>query len=160
MVADGALAGLERAAAALVRWSESRHVRAQVARRSGSALSPALLRLLEHFEVVGPMRIKDMAECLGVDISTASLQLRELKREELVVSSADPRDGRSSVIAITDKGQRLLERVSSARRGLLEEIFRDVPADRLAQAAGVLDLVQQHVLAAIAEAGYVVDLNP
>jgi hypothetical protein len=35
-----------------------------------------------------------------------------------------------------------------------------VPAKRLAQAAGVLDLDQQHVLVAIAEAGYAADLNP
>jgi DNA-binding MarR family transcriptional regulator len=154
--ADASLAELERAVAGVVRWSESRHIRAEVARRSGSSLSPGLLRVLEHFDVAGPMRIKDIAECLGIDISTASLQLRELKREQLVTSSPDPKDGRSSVIAITDKGCWLLERVQAARRELLGEIFLDVADERLLQAARVLDLVQQHVLAAMADAGYII----
>jgi hypothetical protein len=73
LTAEGAaIAELESAVAGVVRWSESRHVRAEVDRRSGSSLAPALLRLLEHFDVAGPMRIKDIAECMAVDISTAS----------------------------------------------------------------------------------------
>ncbi len=153
---DAPIAALESSAAGLVRWSESRHTRAEVDRRSGSSLPPALLRLLEHFDVAGPMRIKDIAECTAVDISTASLQLRDLKREQLVVRTPDPKDARSGVITITLKGRQLLERIRTARQELLAEIFADAPGDQLLQAVGVLELVQKHMLAAMANAGYIV----
>jgi DNA-binding MarR family transcriptional regulator len=156
--ATAAIAELESAVAGVVRWSESRHTRAEVDRRAGSSLAPALLRLLEHFEVAGPMRIKDIAECMAVDISTASLQLRELKREELVIRTSDPKDARSGVITITPKGLHLLQRVRAARQELLAEIFLAQPPDRVLQAASVLGLVQQYVLAAMAESGYIVDV--
>lgn len=150
------LAELEAAVSALVRWSESRHIRAEVTRRARSSLAPSSLRLLEHFDVAGPMRVKDMAECLGIDISTASLQLRELKRLELVTREKDPHDGRAGVITITAKGRRLLDRVRSARRHLLEEVFGGIPDEQIRQAARTLQLVQQHVLDGMAEAGYIV----
>jgi DNA-binding MarR family transcriptional regulator len=102
------------------------------------------------------MRVKDVAECLGIDISTASVQLRDLRRQELVERTKDPHDGRSGVISIAPGGRRVLERIRSARRHLLEEIVGDVPDAELAQAARVLQLVQQHMLDGMVDAGYVV----
>jgi DNA-binding MarR family transcriptional regulator len=150
------LAELEAAAAALVRWSESRHIRDEVTRRARSPLAPSSLRLLEHFDVAGPMRVKDMAECLEIDISTASLQLRDLKRLELVTREKDPHDGRAGVITITEKGRRLLGRVRSARCHLLGEVFGDIPDEQILQAARTLQLVQQRMLEGMAEAGYII----
>jgi DNA-binding MarR family transcriptional regulator len=150
------LAELEIALAALVRWSESSHVRSEVARRSRSSLPQSSLRLLEHFDVAGAMRVKDIAECLGIDISTASLQLRALKREQLVTREQDPADGRSGIVAISEKGRRVLEQVRAVRRDLLREVFGEVPEDQLEQAAQVLLLIQRQMLDGMAESGYLI----
>ncbi|MFK0192133.1 MarR family winged helix-turn-helix transcriptional regulator [Kitasatospora sp. NPDC090308] len=145
------LARLETALSALVRWSESRHVRAEVARLAGCDMPPSALRLLEHFAAAGPMRVSDIAECLRIDVSTASLQLRRLRADALVSRSADPADGRCGVIAITAEGRRVLDAVRAARCGLLAEVFGATPPEQLGRAADVLGLVQEHMLAGAAE---------
>jgi DNA-binding MarR family transcriptional regulator len=61
------------------------------------------------------------------------------------------------VITVTPKGRQLLDRIRAARRDLLAEIFLGLPQDQVQQAAGVLGLVQRHVLAAMAESGYIID---
>ncbi|MFE1319543.1 MarR family winged helix-turn-helix transcriptional regulator [Kitasatospora phosalacinea] len=148
------LARLETALSALVRWSESRHVRAEVARLAGYDLPSSALRLLEHFAAAGPMRVSDIAECLRIDVSTASLQLRRLRADALVVRRTDPSDGRSGVIAITEEGRLVLARVRAARCGLLAEVFGATPPDQLGRAADVLGLVQEHMLAAAPTGGH------
>jgi DNA-binding MarR family transcriptional regulator len=153
--AGAELARLEVALSALVRWSESKHTRAEVARRAGSDIAPSALRLLEHFDVAGAMRVSDIAECLRIDISTASLQLRQLRAGDLVSRHRDPADGRSGVLAITPHGRQVLERVRAARRDLLAEFLGDVPPGDLRLASDVLIRVQDHMLAAMADAGHV-----
>ncbi|WP_344668324.1 MarR family winged helix-turn-helix transcriptional regulator [Catenulispora yoronensis] len=159
-VPDGPeLARLEVALSALVRWSESKYTRAEVVRRSGADIPASALRLLEHFDVAGAMRVSDIAECLRIDISTVSLQLRQLKADSLVSRHRDPSDGRSGVIAITPHGREVLERVRAARRELLAEAFTQVTPDELGQAADILMQVQDRMLAGMVEAGYVVAVD-
>lgn len=141
------LGRLEVGLSALVRWNESKHTRAEVARRTGCDLPPSELRLLEHFDLSEPMRISDIAECMRVNVSTVSLQLRQLRREHLVEAIPDERDRRVTLIAITAAGRATVSRVRAARRALLEEIFAEVSAADLGNAAEVLVLVQEHMLA-------------
>jgi DNA-binding MarR family transcriptional regulator len=142
-----ALARLEVALSALVRWSESRHIRLEVARRSGCEVQPGLMRLLEHFDLAGPMRVSDIAQCLRVDVSTVSLQLRQLATAGLVDRVADERDRRVATIVITADGRAAVARVRAARRDLLSEVFAPVGTDELGLAADVLLRVQEHMLA-------------
>ncbi|GAA3300106.1 MarR family transcriptional regulator [Dactylosporangium vinaceum] len=130
----------------MVRWAESRHVRGEVASRSGSDLQPSELRLLEFFDLAEPMRISDIAECLQIDISTTSLQLRQLRKKQLVEAVPMERDRRATMIVITDDGRRMVARVRAARLELLREIFAGIPGDRLDQVAEVLLLVEEHML--------------
>jgi DNA-binding MarR family transcriptional regulator len=141
------LGPLEVGLSAFARWNESKYIRAEVARRTGCNLPPSELRLLEHFDLSEPMRISDIAECLRVDVSTMSLQLRQLRREHLVEAIQDERDRRVTLIAITAAGRATVARVRAARRALLDEIFAEVPAADLGNAAEVLLLVQEHMLA-------------
>ncbi|WP_052397592.1 MarR family winged helix-turn-helix transcriptional regulator [Streptomyces sp. NRRL F-5123] len=148
------LARLEAALSAVVRWSESKYTRAEVARLSGCDVPPSALRLLEHFDVAGAMRVSDIADCLRIDISTVSLQLRRLKADGLVSRLPDPADARSGVIAITSQGRDALARVRAARCELLAGAFAPAAPEELGRAADTLLRVQEHMLAAMAEAGY------
>ncbi|MGW0801516.1 MarR family winged helix-turn-helix transcriptional regulator [Nonomuraea sp. NPDC002799] len=141
-----ALARLEVAVSAVVRWSESRHVKAEVARRSGCDLSGSELRLLEHFDLAEPMRVSDIAECLHVDLSTVSLQLRRLRADSLVTRIPDPDDRRVTLIAITDAGRATVAQVRAARRDLLGDVLSTTDPAELGQAADVLLGVQQRML--------------
>lgn len=143
------MASLEVGVSALVRWNESKHVRGEVVRRSGVELPPSELRLLEFFDASEPMRISVVAECQHVDISTASLQLRGLRRERLVDAVRDASDGRATLITITDWGRDTVARVRVARRALLADLFADVPAADLERAAAVLAVVPEHLAAGL-----------
>jgi DNA-binding MarR family transcriptional regulator len=140
------LGRLEVAVSALVRWSESKHVRDEVARRSGCDLPASEFRLLEHFDVAEPMRISDIADCLHVDVSTVSLQLRRLRAESLVRRIPDEHDRRVTLIAITPEGRATVARVRAARRDLLQDVLSDAHPTDLDQAAGVLLRVREHML--------------
>ena len=148
---DTALARLETAASALVRWSESKHIRTQVAELSGCDIAPSVMRLLEHFDLSGPMRVSDVAQCLGIDISTASLQLRPLRQDELVTRTSDPHDGRIAMITITPKGQDVLSRVRAVRQQLLGEALGPTSAAEIQQAADTLLRIQESILRSTAE---------
>lgn len=145
------LARLEVALSALVRWSESKHTRAEVARLAGHDIPSSALRLLEHFDAAGEMRVSEIADCLRIDVSTVSLQLRRLKADGLVARSADPADARSHLIAITSEGRRVLALVRAARRDLLAEALGPASPADLGHAADLLLRVQQHMLAAGAD---------
>jgi DNA-binding MarR family transcriptional regulator len=140
------LARLEAGVSALVRWSESNRIRLAVARQSGCDLASSELRLLEHFDLVAPMRISAVADCLHVDVSTVSIQLRRLRQDRLVEGWQDGSDRRVTLVSITDEGRAVLARVRTARRALLGEVFAQLPAAEMEQAAAVLLLVQQHML--------------
>ncbi len=141
------LARLEVGLSALVRWNESKHIRTELAARSGHDLPPSEWRLLEHFDLAEPMRISDVADCLHIDVSTVSLQLRQLRRLQLVKAVQDTRDKRATLISITPAGRSALATVRAARRELLAEVFADVPPSELGAAADVLIVVQEHMLA-------------
>ncbi|MCL9762789.1 MarR family transcriptional regulator [Frankia sp. AiPa1] len=146
-----ALERLEVGVSALVRWSESRHIRREIAQSSGCELAPSELRLLEFFGLVEPLRISVIAECMQVDVSTVSLQLRRLRENHLVQTIPVLGDRRASLIAITPQGRATVERVRAARHVLLRAVFADVPDDRLDQAADVLLRIHEHMLAGLAE---------
>ena len=93
------------------------------------------------------MRISDVAECLQVDVSTVSLQLRRLRRDQLVETSADERDRRTTVIALSARGIELLAQVREARRVLLAEALGDLPPSALEPVSDALLLLQDTMVA-------------
>ncbi len=67
----------------------------------------------------GPLRPGALAGQSHADPSTISRQVAELVRRGLVRREPDPSDGRASLLAITDDGREVCERVRTMRRELL-----------------------------------------
>ncbi|WP_110926936.1 MarR family winged helix-turn-helix transcriptional regulator [Bacillus massiliglaciei] len=65
-----------------------------------------LLRQLDEF---GPARVKELAECFKLDISTLSRQAAALETKKLIQRFSDPSDGRVSLFAITKLGKQSLK---------------------------------------------------
>jgi DNA-binding MarR family transcriptional regulator len=57
----------------------------------------------------GPRRAGTLAEAVHSDPSTISRQVAHLVRLGLVERTADPEDGRATLLAATDEGQRVFE---------------------------------------------------
>lgn len=95
-------------------------VKAAVAREGGAGLGQDRSAMLLLFPLMeGPQRPGALAELCHADPSTISRQVAELVRHDLVRREADPSDGRASLLAITDAGREVCERVRTLRRELL-----------------------------------------
>lgn len=86
-----------------------------LARRFDDALRPVGLTngqfsLLMSLNRPEPPNIRSVAELLGMDRTTLTAALKALKPRGLVRVAADPADGRSRLLGITDKGLELLRR--------------------------------------------------
>ena len=71
--------------------------------------------------------VAGLARYLGVTLGPASRTVGALKRGELVEAERDPKDGRSSVISLTDKGRQMLDSDPILR---LAGAIEDLPGDK------------------------------
>ena len=95
-------------------------MKAAAARDSGAGLGPDRSAMLLLFPLTeGPQRPGALAELCHADPSTISRQVAELVRRDLVRRERDPSDGRANLLAITDAGREVCERVRTLRRELL-----------------------------------------
>jgi DNA-binding MarR family transcriptional regulator len=85
-----------------------------------------------------PVRLTELASAMGVDVSTASRQVATLESRGWVSRVEDPIDGRSSLLALTASGAKLLARLRKARCDAWSELLSRWPDDDLAQLARLL----------------------
>jgi DNA-binding MarR family transcriptional regulator len=82
------------------------------------------------------VRLSDLAPRLGVQLSTASRQVKELEQAGLVERTVDPNDGRASMLALAPAGKEALKKLRESWRRALVEVLQDWPdADREALGA-------------------------
>ena len=97
------------------------------------AVERAAYHLLAHLVLDGPRRASALAEAVHSDPSTISRQVGSLVRLGYVERTADPEDGRATLLAATDEGRRVFEENRQARNQSLAELLAGWPvADRLA----------------------------
>jgi DNA-binding MarR family transcriptional regulator len=51
------------------------------------------------------MRVSDLASCVELDTSTVSRQIKQLEDKGIIERTADPDDGRASLVRLTDHGR-------------------------------------------------------
>ena len=81
-----------------------------------------------------PLRMADLAAQLDVVPRSVTTMVDALEAAGFVARHADPGDRRSVLVALSDEGRRLLDRLEAARRDSAEEVF------------GGLDAAQRHQL--------------
>lgn len=87
----------------------------------GGDLSPALIGALATVDRHGPLTPSEVAERERVQRPTATRFLARLLERGLVTRTADPGDGRSSLIAITPDGRALLHELRDRKDAFLSE---------------------------------------
>ena len=105
-------------------------------------VSAAQARLLAGIEQAGPARTSDLARQDSSSQPTITAQLQRAEQEGWVRRTADPSDGRASLVELTDAGRAVLRDVRRARAealaprlAALDEADRDV----LTQAIAVVE---------------------
>jgi DNA-binding MarR family transcriptional regulator len=80
-----------------------------------------------------------LSEELGISVASASRAADGLVRKKLVTRVEDPDDRRVKRLALTAKGQRLADRIISARLASLEEFTGSLDADERRKLESALD---------------------
>ncbi len=105
---------------------------ARAARRlrqeAGSGLSPSLTAALATIDRHGPLTPSELAERERIRRPTATRLLTALEDQRLVLRTADPGDGRSSLISASAAGRRLLRDARTRKDVFLARRLDRLPA--------------------------------
>lgn len=102
-------------------WRRARSISHQLSRQVHPDMEPAAYGLLTIIRREGPIRLTDLASCVGVGKPSVSRQIAFLESIGLVYKEADPQDGRAQSIRLTDKGEEKMHQVQDARRQAFRE---------------------------------------
>ncbi|SIR65988.1 MarR family winged helix-turn-helix transcriptional regulator [Williamsia sterculiae] len=92
-----------------------------------------LFRLADH-----PARSGELAEALHTDPSTVSRHIANLVDLGLVRREADPRDGRATVLVLTDEGRAKVSKLREGRLAWIEQTLVDWTDDEVATFTALL----------------------
>lgn len=85
----------------------------------------------------GLLRVNEIADRLDIAPAFASRLIRDLESLELVGREASPTDKRITLVAVTDKGARLLEKISHEVHVHIEYFHRQLTDEERADALSV-----------------------
>ncbi|HEY3503178.1 MAG TPA: MarR family transcriptional regulator [Actinocatenispora sp.] len=95
--------------------------------------------LLWRLVAEGPQRTTALAEAVHSDISTISRQATALVKQGWVERTQDPEDGRAHLLAATDAGVRVYERIRERRNAHMARVLAHWPAHDRHQLVELLD---------------------
>jgi DNA-binding MarR family transcriptional regulator len=81
---------------------------------------PLALSTLASIELHGPVRLGELAAREAVTAPTLTRVLASLQERDLIVRSPDPDDARSTRVALSEAGARVLAEVRSQRTALID----------------------------------------
>lgn len=95
----------------------------ELIQEAGVSLDKALFKLLVAVERLGPVRVVELAERLGVDHSTVSRQISKLESLGLIARQPSTTDGRVRDAVLTEAGRKTTDKIDQARQRMANEIF-------------------------------------
>lgn len=110
-----------------------------IAVRSGVSIGVAAVAVLGKVIDDGPMRMSDLADSVRTHPAALTRQVQALEAEGFVERSADPNDGRASVVTVTAAGRLAHRRIEAANDELMAEQLDDWSVEELSALVGQLD---------------------
>lgn len=111
---------------------------ARLLRHDVAGLTPTQASTLATIERCGPLRLGDLAAHEGVTPSTLTRPVAALEEGGYLERRTDPADARSSVVAVSEAGRKLLATIRGETTALLaERLDRLTPEQRAALATAL-----------------------
>lgn len=104
----------------------------------GSGLSPAQMHTIEVIGHQQDMRMKELAERLGVTTGTLTVAVDKLEKKGLVVRKPHLHDRRSWLVALTEKGQTIFAQHDRFHMDFTEDISAGLSNSEVAQFSTML----------------------
>ena len=123
----------------------SRRLRQDAAAET-TGLTPTSVSALVTIELHGPLTPSELAGIERVKRPSMTRTLGCLEREGLVERTADPADGRSSLVSVNAAGRERLRRLRRRKNAYLARRLRRLPEEDLAtleRAAAILDQMRE-----------------
>ena len=83
--------------------------------------------VLSGLERIGPSTAVRLAAEIGLDRSRVSRHADRFEEMGLILRRADPQDGRATLLILTAKGQRVIDRLRSGLAAYLDDLIQDWP---------------------------------
>ena len=113
-------------------WSEFallvqglKDLNAQALESTGARCEQAGAGVLSRIELMGPVRLTDLAASLGLDPSSVSRQVTSLERGGWLVREKDPSDQRAQRLKLTASGASVVAVLRTARQQALAKLTPD-----------------------------------
>ena len=110
-----------------------------------SRLDPASVFVLHHLHASGPLRVSELARCLGLDSSTVSRHVRHLEDGGYLVRAGDPADRRASRVQLTGRGRAVLDQAVQARAAIVDAATADWPPVDRATLTTLMTRLAEHL---------------
>jgi DNA-binding MarR family transcriptional regulator len=123
----------------------ARRLRQEAASEAGG-LTPTSTAALATIERHGPLTPSELAEIERVKRPTVTRTLGSLERDGLVERTADPADGRSTLVSVNAAGRERLRRLRGRKNAYLARRMRVLSADEvetLERAAEILERMRE-----------------
>ena len=106
-----------------------------------SGLSPAQMHTVEIIGHNQDMRMKELAERLGVTTGTLTVGVDKLEKLGLVERKPHESDRRSWLIVLTDEGKEMYEQHHKYHQKFTNEISRDLALEQIDNLTGYLNII-------------------
>jgi DNA-binding MarR family transcriptional regulator len=123
------LAAIQAALGVAARRAKDFSLHEALGQRVGYTLEGPYYATLARLGLGGPCTVSQLAEGLGLELSTISRRVKALEERGLVVRTIDTEDRRISHLDLTAEGRQLFETLSASWRAMLAEVLADWPAD-------------------------------
>ncbi|AXK36419.1 MarR family transcriptional regulator [Streptomyces armeniacus] len=114
-------------------------VNRELARHLPSDCPPASAGLLSLLRRHGEIRMSELTELLGIDMSVTSRHVAHATERGWIERHPDPHDGRSRLLRLTESGDRQLDDLSERATDTLAHRLYDWPDDDIAALNALLD---------------------
>ncbi|ASJ41074.1 MarR family winged helix-turn-helix transcriptional regulator [Vibrio vulnificus] len=116
-------------------WEQS------VVKETGYSL--AQIHTIEVLGCHGALRMKELAEKLGITTGTLTVQIEKLVKAELIERCALPEDRRAIVVKLTEAGQVIHRQHNQLHLDLVRELTRHIDEEQQAQLLSCLEKMNQ-----------------
>jgi len=126
-----ALAAVESSFSGFMTRAALPRLRQRITEAVGGGIDFGSFPMLARIATWGPLRTSDLAERMGLDVSTVSRRTADLEEAGLVRRTPDPDDRRAHLLDLTARGARMLARLREARGALLQEALAAWSTDEI-----------------------------
>ena len=122
----------------------------------GEQVSMAQSHVLSEVRRLGSPSMQQVADELGMDVTTFSRQIKSLEAKRLVCRRVSPDDRRVSLLGLTDEGRQALERIDGYMAIRLERVFSRMSSFERETVVRSLGLLNESLAEAVFQEGEVV----